>query len=318
MPQETRALIDERRDGRADRSDEGELAPGGPSRFERALPPALAGRYTAVRLLSPGPLFVTLLATRASDGASCVVKHLGRSDAPAEASAMLAREARLLEAIAGHGAPELLERGDGIVVMRDTAMPTLAESVLATGNLRAPGACDVARASRALFAALAALHDASDARGPLHVVHGDVTPANAFLAPDASRALLADLGLASWRDGSPPHDGAFRGSLLHCAPEVARGERPTARADLFALAASLLHVVTGVAPRGHAPDGNAGAAALLAAAAERPVEAYDALPPARRAQLGAHVLDALRACLAFDPAARPARAADLLVLIPLA
>ena len=117
---------------------------------------------------------------------------------------------------------------------------------------------------------------------------------------------------------SPPDDGAFRGSLLHCAPEVARGEKPTARADLFALAASILHVATGVSPRAQDAHGYAGAAALLAAAAERPVGAYDALAPARRAALGPHVLDALRACLAFDPGARPARAADLLVLIPLA
>ena len=318
MPQETHALINDRRDGRADRSDDGNLASGRPAQFERALPAALAGRYVPVRLLSPGPLFVTLLATRAIDGASCVVKHLGRRDAPAEAAAMLEREARILEALAGRGTPELLERGEGIVVMRDAGMPTLADAALATRSTPAAGTLDAAKSSRALFAALAALHDASDARGPLHVVHGDVTPTNAFLAPDASRALLADLGLASWRDGSPPDDGAFRGSWLHCAPEVARGERVTARADLFALAASILHVATGVAPRGQASGGYAGAAALLAAAAERPVGAYDALAPARRAALGRNVFDALRACLSFDPAARPARAADLLVLIPLA
>ena len=314
-------MTHDRRDGSADRSDEGKRASASPlplEQFERALPATLAGRYLPVRLLSPGPLFVTLLATRAVDGASCVVKHLGRRDAPAEAAAMLAREARLLAALAGRGAPELVDHGDGIVVMRDAGMPTLAEAARAAGSTPSAGALDAARSSRALFAALAALHDASDARGPLNVVHGDVTPANAFLAPHGSRALLADLGLASWRDGSPPDDGAFRGSLLHCAPEAARGEKVTARSDLFALAASILHVATGVAPRGQAMEGHAGAAALLAAAAERPVEAYDGLAPARRAALGARVFDALRACLAFDPGARPARAADLLVLIPLA
>ncbi len=270
-------------------------------RFVHALPGAIAGRYAAVRLLAAGPLFATILATRTCDGATCVVKRVARASAPAEAHAMLAREARLLAVLDGRGVLAVVERGDDFIVTEHAALPTLGEAT--PSMLWGP-------ATRALFAALAALHDAADARGALHAIHGDVTPSNAFVASDGARALLGDLGLASFRDGVAPRDGAFRGSLLYCAPEVARGEAPTVAADLFALAASILHVGLAVPPRA------AGSfAALLAVAAERRVDAYDRVALGGLPRAG-H--DALRACLAFDPASRPARARDVLVLMPLA
>ena len=86
-----------------------------------------------------------------------------------------------------------------------------------------------------------------DASGPLSIVHADLSPANLALDDAGARAVLLDLELASWRGAPPPRDGAFRGTVAYCAPETARGEAPTVASDLFALAATFLHAVTGAA-----------------------------------------------------------------------
>ena len=276
--------------------------------------------YSLVRALSPGPAFATWLVRRDVDGAACVVKRAARAEKEAEAS--LAREAEILHVLRGArgAAPALAERGadaDGpFLVMRQLTWETLAASPPPSSPLPADAAFRL-RATRALFAALAAIHEATDARGPCAIVHGDVAPTNAYVDPNGNAAAFADFGLARYRavdpagntvQRGPPEDGAFRGTLLYAAPELARGERGVdARCDLFALAASILHAITGVAPR-RAPS----FAALIAEAAEDPVTAYDAWAPSL---FPPKVARALLACLAFDSASRPARARDLFVVI---
>jgi serine/threonine protein kinase len=114
---------------------------------------------------------------------------------------------------------------------------------------------------------------------------------------------LIDFGLAQWRGGGPPSDGATRGTLLYVAPEVARGERFDTRADDFALAAALFTLATGTPLR----DAR-GTAAVLAEAGSKP---FDATHPGqtwrdRATELFPRsIADALLACLAFDPRDRP-------------
>lgn len=151
----------------------------------------------------------------------------------------------------------------------------------------------VARAAEAAFRALAAVHEAADEGGPLLVVHGDPSPSNLAVDDAGSQAILLDFDLASWRDGAPPIDGAFRGTIGYVAPEVARGERPSVRSDLFSVAASFLHALTGERPR---PGDSF--PALLAMAAEEPISVPAQTP------------DIVRRCLAFDPCARPASARE--------
>lgn len=223
-----------------------------------------------------------------------------------EAVARLRSEAALLARLSGRGVtPRLVASGEDALgpwhrVERVLA-PTLAERYA-----RAEGPLEtswIERAVHAAFAALAALHEAADARGPLRAVHADLSPANVAVDDAAARAVLLDLDLAWWRDGPDWRGGAFRGTIAYVAPEVARGERPTQASDLFALAATLLHGVTGAAPRV-----GTSFAALLAAAAEAPV-LDDAR--ARLAERGpGHA--ALIACLAHDPARRPASAREAL------
>lgn len=217
-----------------------------------------------------------------------------------EAEKRLISEALLLEKLAPLGVtPRLLAhgrdaRGPWHRVER-VRMATL-EQRLSTGP-SAPEWID--RAARAVLLALSALHEATDEVGPLLVVHADPSPSNIAISDDASRAVLLDLDLAWWRESHPPPDGAFRGTIGYVAPEVARGDRPTVKSDLFSVGASLLHALTGVKPRlGDSFP------ALLAMAAEEPI----AVP--------AHLPDLVRKCLAFDPNLRPASAKEAACPLP--
>ncbi|MBS2019109.1 MAG: phosphotransferase [Deltaproteobacteria bacterium] len=223
-----------------------------------------------------------------------------------EARARLASEAALLARLAGVVTPRLVATGDDargpFLRTERIPFPTLAERLEA-------GAVDAAwleRAARAAFRALATLHDAADDRGALAIVHADLSPANVAIDDAATRAVFLDLELACWREAPPRSDGAFRGTVFYCAPEIARGEAPRPASDLFALAASLLHAAIGRPPRAtEAPS----LAALIGLAAETPI--LDATPEltsvAARGPGHAAILD----CLAHEPEARPASAREV-------
>ncbi len=263
-------------------------------------------RLEEVTIIGPGGVTTTLFEKRLST----------RERTEPEAVARLRDEARLLAMLGGQFTPRLVAAGDDErgPWLRTEKLPfsTLAhrlDAAAATGI----ASLDIAwleRALEAALAALAALHDASDAQGPLSIVHADLSPANLALDDAGTRAVLLDLELASWRGASSPRDGAFRGTLAYCAPETARGEAPTVVSDLFALAATFLHAMTGAPPR-TGPS----FAALLAAAAERPL--IDDHPHVASGELGAggRVHAAIVRCLAHVPSKRPTSARDALALL---
>jgi serine/threonine-protein kinase len=181
------------------------------------------------------------------------------------------------------------------VVLEHVPLPPLEHAIGRTDAAWIEGA------ARAAFASLAAVHEASDTRGPLGVVHADLSPANVLV--DASSAVIVDFGLARWRDRPGSAGGAFAGTIGYAAPELARGETIDTRADLFALAASLLHALSGSPPRAQTTE-----AARLAAAGDDPIDAWAA---AAARPLAPPLRDALVACVAFDRDRRPARAADV-------
>jgi serine/threonine protein kinase len=270
--------------------------------------------YVVEAVISAGPTASVALglalAPAPGERRECVLKVA----AIERAIPLLANEASVLRALgeAGvAGVPRLLEAWrDGFAVER-LRIPTLRElGALIRGQIRAANATSLADAvAERTFARLADVHAARDAWNvPLRVVHGDVSPDNVYVAPDGSSAVLADFGLARWRDGATATDagGAFRGTLLYAAPEVARGEPFDARADDFALAASLLHVTSGIALRGGASG--AGAASEAVMLVEAGTHALDASHPWRafaRTSFRPAIADALLACLAFDPRDRP-------------
>lgn len=232
--------------------------------------------FSTVRALSLGPAFVVIEVTRGD------VRAIAKRPAPrlaedSVARAMVAREARALRRIGGHGAPSLVAEG------ADAHGVYLVASFVDGLALDDPSIAIAPRLLAArLFATIAGIH----ARG---VVHGDLSPANVFVHRDD--VVLVDFGLARI-DDEPEERGAFAGTLRYAAPELAReGRSATTRAsDVFTAAALLLERVTGLPCRPALP-----AAALLVHVAER---AVDGAPLAA-------ISPALASALADDPTRRP-------------
>jgi eukaryotic-like serine/threonine-protein kinase len=211
--------------------------------------------------VSPAP--TTRVFAVARGGEAYVCKRLGsRALSEPWMRQRLAAEGRMLAALAGGASPRLVASGEDAhgpwIVMERVALPPLAS------RLGAPDAAWVERATSAAFDALSTIHAAG-------VVHGDVSPDNVLLSEDAARAVLVDFGLALAPSMPPLPAGPFRGTLLYAAPELARGEPVDGRADLFAMAASLLHVASGEPPRAQTTD-----AAMLLAAGGDGIEAWAA------------------------------------------
>ena len=100
-----------------------------------------------------------------------------------------------------------------------------------------------ARVSRIGARAARALEEA-EARG---VVHRDIKPDNILLG-EGDTVKVADFGIAKQlSSGSLTMTGAFVGTLLYAAPELALG-RADNRSDIYSLGATLFHAVTGQPP----------------------------------------------------------------------
>ena len=258
-----------------------------------------------------GATATTFEMARDEDGALFVCKRLlPRFVGDGAARAMLESEARVLGKLDGRGAPRLVDAGE------DQHGPFLVTQRIDAPSLDAPGRPDdrvwLAAAARAAFHALALVHEATDDGGPLGVVHADLSPGNVLVprslaslrsgpeAPGPRAATIIDFAHAAWRDAPAAGGGAFRGTLLYAAPELARGEPTDARCDVFALAASILHAASGAPPRvAETPS------AMLLEAGERPLDDY-----AHRAAaaLDPDTAAALTRCVAFARGDRPAEA----------
>ena len=147
----------------------------------------------------------------------------------------LVREAVSLSGLEGLGVPRVVAfgaLGDGRRYMvRELVAGKSLEEVLKSGEtpwLEAlANACD----------ALTVVHRAG-------LLHGDIKPANIIVGLDG-RGTLVDLGLAApWREGGSDVHGM---TPKFAAPELLRGEPLTARAEVYALGATLRE---GLARRG--------------------------------------------------------------------
>jgi eukaryotic-like serine/threonine-protein kinase len=128
------------------------------------------------------------------------------------------------------------------------------------------------------------------------VVHRDLKPANVRVDWASGSLKLLDFGLARRAEAAATRTGLVPGSPAYMAPELMAAAPPSARSDLYALGATLFHLLTGRPPH---------AAESMGELLER--VAHDTAPRLRSLQPQASApLDALLAdLLAREPAARP-------------
>ncbi|MGW2208561.1 serine/threonine-protein kinase [Streptomyces sp. NPDC001781] len=164
------------------------------------------------------------------------------------------------------------------------AGPSLAQAVTTHGPLPR-------HTVRALGAGLA---EALTTVHALDLVHRDVKPSNVLLTLDGP--LLIDFGIARATSGtaSLTATGASVGSPGYMAPEQILGGRITGAADVFSLGAVLAYAATGAPPF----PGDSSAALLYKVVHEEP----------ELGSLDSGLREITAACLAKDPAGRPAPA----------
>jgi serine/threonine protein kinase len=107
--------------------------------------------------------------------------------------------------------------------------------------------------ARVLADTLGGLHAAHELRGDdghlLGVVHRDISPQNILISTKGA-AKLIDFGIAKARDrvAEDTNAGLLKGKIHYMAPEQANGSDVDRRADLWAIGATLYHLLTGRPP----------------------------------------------------------------------
>ncbi|MBL8974680.1 MAG: serine/threonine protein kinase [Myxococcales bacterium] len=222
-----------------------------PSRSPRALAPGdvVAGRYRVVKPLGRGSFGHTYLAVdTAAGGREVALKQLrAEGEGGWKALELFEREAAALRSLRHHGIPEIFdhlqETADGVaiayLVMEYVAGPTLELRIEEHAGLD-PAA--LLRLALGLLDILEYLH----ARVP-PVLHRDIKPANVILRPDGAPALV-DFGAVRTVFRTAGEGGStVVGTFGYMPFEQYMGQASPA-SDLYALGATLLHVITGRGP----------------------------------------------------------------------
>ena len=106
---------------------------------------------------------------------------------------------------------------------------------------------------RILADACSGLHEAHELKGqdgrPLDIVHRDISPHN-ILVGTKGAAKVIDFGIAKARDrmAGETNAGVLKGKIQYMAPEQALGRPVDRRADLWAVGATMYHLLTGKPP----------------------------------------------------------------------
>ncbi len=283
----------------------------------------LAGRFEVLGLLGTGATGEVYEAEDSELGERVALKLL-RPDLAADAALLqrfkreihLARQVthpnvcRLYDLVRAEpprgrreGDPESLV----LVSMECLAGESLAERLERSGPLAPEEALEIVRQAAA---GLDAAHRA-------RVVHRDFKSGNVMLVPEGGRlrAVVTDFGLARADLAGEPgdlsrgsdvttltQDGSILGSPAYMAPEQVRGEVATAASDLYAFGVVLYEMVTG-----HLPfEGGGAFQTALRRLHEEPKP-----PSVWRPDLDPRWEKTILACLAREPADRPASAARI-------
>jgi hypothetical protein len=220
---------------------------------ERALP-LVAGRYELLRQLGSGSFGRTFLGRERDSGRQVAIKLLDpRAAADWKGIELFEREAAVLATLRHHGVPEVHEvlRADWegasatFLVMEYVEGESLAQ-VITEGRTLDPAV------PLELFLELLAILEYLHARVP-PVLHRDIKPANILLRPSGMPALVDFGAVRTAFLGSDEHGSTVAGTYGYMPYEQFMGQA-TPSSDLYALAATFLHLITGRPPRDFMSD----------------------------------------------------------------
>jgi serine/threonine-protein kinase len=204
------------------------------------------GEYVIGPLLGRGGMGQVHAARHAS-GQKVVVKRLRDTLSPdRHLAARLGDEARVSCQVSHPNVVRVVEHGvsaDGtpFIVMEHARGTTLRKLVLEAFPLLLPRTL---RLISQLLSGLAAIHQAG-------IIHADIKSNNVMVdtAGGADHLTIIDFGLARTRTARGPGDcGRVAGAPEYMAPEVLRGEQPTARADVYSAAIVAYELLVGITP----------------------------------------------------------------------
>jgi eukaryotic-like serine/threonine-protein kinase len=253
----------------------------------------VAGRYRLLEPLGRGPMSSVWLAHDDELQRQVAVKMLGPTADPAR----FEREARAAAALSHPHIAALYDYGE------ERGRPYMVLEYLSDGSLEdrlRPGAplpdAETLRISVEIAAGLAHAHE----RG---LVHRDLKPAN-VLFDSEQRAKIADFGIARMGDsGTLTEAGTVLGTASYISPEQAAGKAAGPPSDVYSFGVILFRMLTG-----RLPFVSTNAMELVRRHRdEQPPRVQDIRPEANP-RLAAIVA----ACLAKDPAVRPANGGALL------
>jgi serine/threonine-protein kinase len=264
----------------------------------------VAGRFRLGRVIGAGAQGRVVAAHDELLDRPVALKILQFGIPGADARARFLREARAAAGLLHPNVVTVFDVGavDGTIT-DEAATPYLAMELVDGPSLaqvlaeHGPFAVDDAvEATRQVVAGLAAAH----ARG---LLHRDVKPSNALLAPDGT-VKLTDFGIATGvaGGGTLTQPGAVLGTVAYLAPERLAGEPASVASDLYSVGVMLHEMLVGEPP--YTADT---AIAVALAHRTRPVPSV----ADRRPEVGPGLDDLVRRALAKDPADRYGSAADM-------
>ncbi|MFN8588729.1 MAG: protein kinase [Candidatus Eisenbacteria bacterium] len=277
------------------------MAPLTPHEPARYLPGAMiAGRWRVVALLGRGGMGEVYRADDLKLGEPVALKFLPeRFERDAMLRERLLGEAKLARQVAHPNVCRVYDVGevDGrlFLSMEYVDGEDLATLLRRIGRLPNEKALQLARQ---MCAGLQVAHE-------LGIVHRDLKPSN-IMIDGRGRARIADFGLAAIAESVGGAE-AGAGTPAYMAPEQMEGREVTVRSDVYALGLVLYELFTG-----QQAFAGSTAAELLDAKRSRTPSSPSQLAPGTDPL----VERVLLRCLAPDPAARPASAADVARALP--
>ena len=211
------------------------------------------GRYIVNRLLGCGGMGAVYLAKDQQLGIRRAIKQMVssflRPEDRGEATQQFRREAAMLQSLYHVGIPEFYDhfaQGDSHYIVMEYIEGRNLLEVLESNNGPLAEA-DVVRYVMQICDVLSYLHS----HQPDPIIYRDLKPANVILEQGGRRVVLTDFGIA--RFFAPASGTGTRIGTPGYAPKEQYAGRVEPRSDLYALAATMHHLLTNRDPQQHTP-----------------------------------------------------------------